>query len=207
MIVAHLDTKNGRADFVKRLKLRRNRNYVLILNPDGSEVFRIEKPKKFESLLAPIVRSLKDRPATRHVEAANSDPRRNTERATMHLMFFRGFAGAGVKIQAVDHLTTMPIVIDKQILEAPRDRSLNVEGVISRKGGNLHANIKARLNSTSGDYAGVIKRDTPFSPNGFSISSIFFPFYFVVTDQPTKYVPEKIERQPAKQESRPDPKS
>jgi hypothetical protein len=50
-IVAHLDTRDGRAEFVKRLKVARNQTYALVLKPDGSEIARIENPRTLEEVI------------------------------------------------------------------------------------------------------------------------------------------------------------
>ena len=50
-IVAHLDTRNGRAAFVKRLKVARNQTYALVLNRNGREIARIENPRTLEEII------------------------------------------------------------------------------------------------------------------------------------------------------------
>ena len=50
-IVAHLDTRDGRAAFVKRLKVARNQTYALVLKPDGREIARIENPRTLEEII------------------------------------------------------------------------------------------------------------------------------------------------------------
>ena len=50
-IVAHLDTRDGRAEFVKRLKVARNQTYALVLKPDGREIARIENPRTLEGII------------------------------------------------------------------------------------------------------------------------------------------------------------
>jgi len=52
----HLDTRNGRAGFVKQLKVKRNQTYALILKPNGQEIIRLVNPKKLEE----IIRLLKE---------------------------------------------------------------------------------------------------------------------------------------------------
>ena len=47
----HLDTRDGRAEFVKRLKVKRNQTYALVLNPDGREIARIENPRTLEEII------------------------------------------------------------------------------------------------------------------------------------------------------------
>ena len=47
----HLDTREGRAAFVKRLKVVRNQTYALVLKPDGREITRIENPRKLEEII------------------------------------------------------------------------------------------------------------------------------------------------------------
>ena len=50
-IVANLDTRNGRAAFVKRLKVERNQTYGLVLKPEGCEIFRMENPRALEEII------------------------------------------------------------------------------------------------------------------------------------------------------------
>ena len=50
-IVVHLDTRDGRAAFVKRLKVARNQTYALVLKPDGREIARIENPRTLEEII------------------------------------------------------------------------------------------------------------------------------------------------------------
>ena len=50
-IIAYLDTKNGRAAFVTRLKVKRNQTYALVLKPDGREIARIENPRTLEEII------------------------------------------------------------------------------------------------------------------------------------------------------------
>lgn len=47
----HLDTRNRRAAFVKRLKVGRNQTYALVLKPDGRESTRMENPKTLEEII------------------------------------------------------------------------------------------------------------------------------------------------------------
>ena len=47
----HLDTRDGRAEFVKRLKVARNQTYALVLKPDGREIARIENPRTLEEII------------------------------------------------------------------------------------------------------------------------------------------------------------
>ena len=47
----HLDTRDGRAEFVKRLKVKRNQTYALVLKPDGREIARIENPRTLEEII------------------------------------------------------------------------------------------------------------------------------------------------------------
>ena len=47
----HLDTRNGRGAFVKRLKVGRNQTYALVLKPDGREIARIENPRTLEEII------------------------------------------------------------------------------------------------------------------------------------------------------------
>ena len=50
-IVVHLDTRDGRAEFVKRLKVARNQTYALVLKPDGREIARMENPRTLEEII------------------------------------------------------------------------------------------------------------------------------------------------------------
>ena len=47
----HLDTRDGRAAFVKRPKVGRNQTYALVLKPDGREIARIENPRTLEEII------------------------------------------------------------------------------------------------------------------------------------------------------------
>ena len=47
----HLDTRDGRAAFVKRLQVKRNQTYALVLKPDGREIARIENPQTLEEII------------------------------------------------------------------------------------------------------------------------------------------------------------
>ena len=47
----HLDARDGRAEFVKRLKVARNQTYTLVLKPDGREIARIENPRTLEEII------------------------------------------------------------------------------------------------------------------------------------------------------------
>ena len=47
----HLDTRDGRAEFVKRLKVKRNQTYALVLKPDGREISRMENPRTLEEII------------------------------------------------------------------------------------------------------------------------------------------------------------
>lgn len=55
-VVARLDTKNGKAPLTSALDIRRNRNYILMLKPDGKVIERVEKPQSLEEILAFIVK-------------------------------------------------------------------------------------------------------------------------------------------------------
>lgn len=48
--MARLDTKNGKAEFVPELGVKRNGAYVIVLNSDGNEVKRLERPGTLESI-------------------------------------------------------------------------------------------------------------------------------------------------------------
>ncbi len=50
-VLLHLDTRNGRADFVKQLKVERNQTYALILKPNSQEIIRLANPKKLEEII------------------------------------------------------------------------------------------------------------------------------------------------------------
>ena len=50
-IVVHLDTRNGRAAFVKQLKVGRNQTYALVIKPDGREIARMENPRTLEEII------------------------------------------------------------------------------------------------------------------------------------------------------------
>ena len=47
----HLGTRNGRAAFVKRLKVGRNQTYALVLKSDGREIARMENPRTLEEII------------------------------------------------------------------------------------------------------------------------------------------------------------
>jgi len=50
-IVVYLDTKNGRAPFVTKLKVERNNTYVLMLTPNGHEIARMENPRTLKQII------------------------------------------------------------------------------------------------------------------------------------------------------------
>ena len=50
-IVVHLDTRNGRAAFVKQLRVGRNQTYALVIKPDGREIARMENPQTLEEII------------------------------------------------------------------------------------------------------------------------------------------------------------
>ena len=50
-IVVYLDTKNGRAPFVTKLKVERNNTYVLMLTPNGHEIARMENPRTLKQVI------------------------------------------------------------------------------------------------------------------------------------------------------------
>ena len=50
-IFAHLDTRDGRAAFVKQLQVGRNQTYALVLNRSGREIARIENPRTLEEII------------------------------------------------------------------------------------------------------------------------------------------------------------
>ena len=47
----HLDTRNGRAAFLKQLKVGRNETYALVIKPDGREIARMENPQTLEEII------------------------------------------------------------------------------------------------------------------------------------------------------------
>ena len=47
----HLDTRDGRAEFVKRLKVARNQTYALVRKLDGREIARIDNPRTLEEII------------------------------------------------------------------------------------------------------------------------------------------------------------
>lgn len=55
-VVLHFDTRNRRAPHVARLKVKRNQTYAIVLQPDGTEIGRIEKPVD----LKPVVTLMKN---------------------------------------------------------------------------------------------------------------------------------------------------
>ncbi len=55
-VVARLDTKNGKSPLTSLLDLRRNRNYILVLKPDGKVIERVERPQALEEILAFLVK-------------------------------------------------------------------------------------------------------------------------------------------------------
>jgi len=58
-IIAYLDTKNGRAAFVTRLKVERNQTYALVLKSDGQEIARMENPGTLEKIIILLEKALK----------------------------------------------------------------------------------------------------------------------------------------------------
>ena len=60
-IIAYLDTKNGRAEFVPRLKVERNQTYALALNSEGQEIARMENPETLEKIIILLEKALKKR--------------------------------------------------------------------------------------------------------------------------------------------------
>ncbi|HIG84115.1 MAG TPA: hypothetical protein EYG40_02130 [Verrucomicrobia bacterium] len=58
-IIAYLDTKNGRAAFVTRLKVKRNQTYALVLKSDGQEIARMENPGTMEKIIILLKKALK----------------------------------------------------------------------------------------------------------------------------------------------------
>jgi len=55
-VVLHLDTRNGRAAFVKRLKVERNQTYALVLKQNGHEIARIVNPEKLKEIIDLLTR-------------------------------------------------------------------------------------------------------------------------------------------------------
>ena len=60
-IIAYLDTKNGRAEFVSRLKVERNQTYALALNSEGQEIARMKNPETLEKIIILLKKALKKR--------------------------------------------------------------------------------------------------------------------------------------------------
>jgi len=54
----HLDTRNGKAAFVKQLKVMRNQTYAMVLKPNGHEIARLENPKKLEEIINLLKQSI-----------------------------------------------------------------------------------------------------------------------------------------------------
>jgi hypothetical protein len=57
-VILHFDTRNGRAPHVARLKVKRNQTYALVLQPDGTEIARIEKPADLKPVVALMKKAL-----------------------------------------------------------------------------------------------------------------------------------------------------
>jgi len=57
-VILHFDTRNGRAPHVARLKVKRNQTYALVLQPDGTEIARIEKPDDLKPVVALMKKAL-----------------------------------------------------------------------------------------------------------------------------------------------------
>ena len=53
-----MDTRNGRAPFVPKLKVKRNTNYAIVLRPDGSEFGRVVKPRTLAPVIALMQRAV-----------------------------------------------------------------------------------------------------------------------------------------------------
>ena len=58
-VVLHFDTRNGRAPHVARLKVKRNQTYAIVLQPDGTEIGRIEKPVDLKPVVTLMKNALK----------------------------------------------------------------------------------------------------------------------------------------------------
>ena len=50
-MVVHFDTINGRAPHVDKLKVKRNCTYALVLDQNGKELGRLEKPTGLTSVI------------------------------------------------------------------------------------------------------------------------------------------------------------
>lgn len=50
-IVVYLDTKNGKAPFATKLKVKRNNTYVLMLTPNGHEIARRKNPRTLKQVI------------------------------------------------------------------------------------------------------------------------------------------------------------
>ena len=58
-VVLHFDTRNGRAPHVARLKVKRNQTYAIVLQPDGTEIGRIEMPVDLKPVVTLMKNALK----------------------------------------------------------------------------------------------------------------------------------------------------
>ena len=58
-VVLHFDTRNGRAPHVAWLKVKRNQTYAIVLQPDGTEIGRIEKPVDLKPVVTLMKNALK----------------------------------------------------------------------------------------------------------------------------------------------------
>jgi hypothetical protein len=65
-----VDTKNGRAPFVKKLKVQRNQTYALVLGSDGQEIGRLTNPLTLDKIVAFLKTTVPPpKPATGSAEA------------------------------------------------------------------------------------------------------------------------------------------
>ena len=55
-VIVHFDTRNGRAPHVDQLKVKRNCTYAIVLQSNGKELARVDKPKD----LKPIIKLMKN---------------------------------------------------------------------------------------------------------------------------------------------------
>ncbi len=64
-VVLHFDTRNGKAPHVARLKVRRNQTYAIVLQPDGTEIARVEKPVDLKPVVVLMKKALKKQKSKR----------------------------------------------------------------------------------------------------------------------------------------------
>lgn len=81
-VIAHLDTRNGRADFVPILKLSRNMSYVLVLSAAGKELAKLENPTLLEEAVL-LVDSVAPGEARVTLTLADARPIKDREEKTL----------------------------------------------------------------------------------------------------------------------------